>query len=186
MHTKLKVNPDIVVYGKTIANGIPMARSWEKRNYISIIKNFYQQCFWTERVGPACALAFIKKHRKLNAGKKLDGIGKKIKKIWIDAANKNNLKIEIQGINPLASFKLVTKNWPVTITFFIQEMLKKGILASDRCYANLNHTSKVLKLYKKACEEVFKKFQLEKKGTLKAHLEGPIKQMGFARLTSKK
>ena len=165
-----------------------MAAIVGKKEIISLsLKTFISSAFWTERVGPACALAFIKKHRKLNAGKKLDEIGKKIKKIWIDAANKNNLKIEIQGINPLASFKLVTKNWPVTITFFIQEMLKKGILASDRCYANLNHTSKVLKLYKKACEEVFKKIsQLEKKGTLKAHLEGPIKQMGFARLTSKK
>mgnify|MGYP001182707469 FL=1 len=187
-HQKLKVNPDIVVYGKTIANGIPMAAIVGKKEIISLsLKTFISSAFWTERVGPACALAFIKKHRKLNAGKKLDDIGKKIKKIWIEAAKKNNLKIEIQGINPLASFKLVTKDWPVTITFFIQEMLKKGILASDRCYANLNHTSKVLRLYKKACEEVFKKIsQLEKKGALKAHLEGPIKQMGFARLTSKK
>ncbi len=186
-HQKLKVNPDIVVYGKTIANGIPMAAIIGKKEIISLsLKTFISSAFWTERVGPACALAFIKKHRKLNAGKKLDIIGKKIKKIWINAAKKNNLKIEIQGINPLASFKLITKDWPATITYFIQEMLKRNILASDRCYANLNHNSKVLNLYKKACEEVFKKIsELDNKGTLKSHLEGPIKQMGFARLTSK-
>ncbi len=132
-------------------------------------------------------LSIYKKHRKLNAGKKLDKIGKQIKQIWINAAKKNNLKIEIQGINPLASFKLETTNWPVTITFFIQEMLKKNILASDRCYANLKHTSKVLDLYKKACEDVFQKIsRLENNGNLKDHLDGPIKQMGFARLTNKK
>ena len=29
-----------------------------------------------------------------------------------------------------AKFKLKTKNWPATLTFFIQEMLKKGFLAN--------------------------------------------------------
>jgi glutamate-1-semialdehyde 2,1-aminomutase len=184
----MKVNPDMVVYGKTIANGIPMAAIVGRREIISqSLKTFISSAFWTERVGPACALAFIKKHRKLNAGKKLNIIGKQIKKIWLNAAKKNNLKIEIQGIDPLASFRLVTKDWPVTITFFIQEMLKKNILASDRCYANLKHTKRVLNIYRKACEDVFQKIsQLENDGTLKSHLDGPIKQMGFARLTEKK
>ena len=148
------------------------------------LNTFISSSFWTEKVGPSCALTFIKKHRKLNLGKKLDNIGSKIKKIWKDAARKNNLKIEIQGINPLATFKLKTKNWPVTLTFFNQEMLKKNILASDRCYANFKHDEKSLKIYKNACEIVFEKIAyFEKKGILKKKLEGPVKQMGFKRLT---
>ncbi len=183
-HQKFKINPDIVVYGKTIANGIPMGAIIGKKKIISLALNtFISSSFWTEKVGPSCALAFIKKHRKLNLGKKLDNIGSKIKKIWKDAARKNNLKIEIQGINPLATFKLKTKNWPVTITFFNQEMLKKNILASDRCYANFKHDEKSLKIYKNACETVFEKIAyFEKKGILKKKLEGPVKQMGFKRL----
>ena len=63
-------------------------------------------------------------------------------------------------------------------------MLKLNILASDRCYANFKHDSKSLKIYKKACDKVFKKISyLEKEGRLKNHLEGPVKQMGFHRLT---
>ena len=184
-HQKLGINPDIVVYGKTIANGIPMGAIVGKKKILSLALNsFISSSFWSERIGPACALEFIKKHKKLKLGSKLNNIGIKIKKIWSEAAKKNNLDIEIYGINPLASFKLKTKNWPDTITFFNQEMLKLNILASDRCYANLKHDNKSLKIYKEACEKVFKKISfLEKKGKLKNHLEGPAKQMGFHRLT---
>jgi glutamate-1-semialdehyde 2,1-aminomutase len=184
-HQKFKVNPDIVVYGKTIANGIPMGAILGKKKIMSLaLKSFISSSFWTERVGPACALTFIKKHRKLNIGKKLNNIGLKIKKVWREAAKKNNLDIEINGINPLATFKLKTKNWPATITYFNQEMLKKNILASDRCYANFKHDEKSIKMYKNACENIFENiYQLEKKGILETKLEGPIKQMGFKRLT---
>ncbi len=184
-HQKFKINPDIVVYGKTIANGIPMGAIIGKKKIISLaLKSFISSSFWTEKIGPACALAFIKKHRKLKLGKKLNNIGLKIKKIWKEAARKNNLEIEISGINPLATFKLKTKNWPATITFFIQEMLKKNILASDRCYANLKHDEKSIKKYRNACEKIFQNiYYLEKKGILEKKLEGPIKQMGFKRLT---
>ena len=148
-HQKFKINPDIVVYGKTIANGIPMGAIVGKKQIISLaVKTFVSSSFWTEKVGPSCALAFIKKHKRLNIGKKLDKIGLKIKKIWRDAAKKNDLEISIQGINPLATFKLKTKDWPTTITYFNQEMLKKKILASDRCYANLMHDTKSLNIYK--------------------------------------
>ena len=174
-----------MVYGKTIANGIPMGAIIGRKKIISLaLKSFISSSFWTEKVGPACALTFIKKHRKLKLGKKLNKIGLEIKKVWRDAAYKSNLKIQIDGINPLATFKLKTKNWPATITFFNQEMLKKNILASDRCYANLKHDKSSIKKYKDACEMIFQNISdLDKKGILENKLEGPIKQMGFKRLT---
>ena len=168
-HQKFKINPDIVVYGKTIANGIPMGAIVGRKKIISLaLKSFISSSFWTEKVGPSCALTFIKKHRKLKVGEKLNKIGLIIKKVWRDAARKSNLDIEINGINPLATFKLKTENWPATITYFNQEMLKKGILASDRCYANLQHDEKSINRYRNACEEIFQNiYALEKKGILK-------------------
>ena len=185
-HQKFNINPDIVVYGKTIANGIPMGAIIGKKKIMSLALNsFISSSFWTERLGPACALTFIKKHKKLQLGKKLTVIGKKIKNIWKKNAKKNNLNLEIFGIEPLASFKIKCKNWPEVITFFNQEMLKEGILASDRCYANLCHTNKVLNKYDKACNKVFKKISMyENRKMIKNKLEGPVKQMGFKRLTS--
>ena len=147
-------------------------------------KTFISSAFWTEKIGPACSIAFIKKHKKLNLGKKLILIGKEIKKIWQEAACNANLKIEIKGIDPLASFKLLGLDWPTALTFFIQEMLKKGILASDKCYANYKHSSKLLKEYRHACFQIFERIaELEKLNKLKKNLEGPVKQMGFNGLT---
>jgi glutamate-1-semialdehyde 2,1-aminomutase len=183
----LKVNPDLVVYGKTIANGIPMSAILGKKKIMSqALKTFISSVFWTEKLGPACALTFIKKYKKLKVSKKLIYVGKRVKKIWKKAAMLNNLKIEISGIDPLASFKIITDNWPATITYFIQEMLKLKILASDKCYANYKHDEKSLKIYEKACNLVFNKISLiHKKGTILKELDGPIKEMGFNRLTKK-
>ena len=111
------------------------------------LKTFISSVFWTEKLGPACALTFIKKHKKLNVSKKLILTGKKIKKIWTNAAHNNNLEITTSGIDPLATFKLNTRNWPATLTFFIQEMLKNKILAQDKCYTNYKHDKKDLKKY---------------------------------------
>ena len=110
-YKQIKVIPDIVVYGKTIANGIPMGAIVGKKKIMeNSLKTFISSVFWSEKLGPACALTFIKKHKKNNVSKKLILTGKKIKKIWIDAAKQNNLEINITGIDPLASFKLKTKN----------------------------------------------------------------------------
>ena len=62
-------------------------------------------------------------------------------------------------------------------------MLKRGILASDRCYSNYCHTAREFKLYEDACNEIFYKIsKYLSEGNLKEKLEGPVKQMGFNRL----
>lgn len=185
IHMKLGVYPDLAIFGKTIANGVPMGAVIGKKKIMQYAeKTFLSSAFWTEKTGPASAVEFIKKHKKLKLGKILEKKGNKIKDIWKRAAENANLEIEIKGINPLATFKLNTKTeWPTTITFFIQEMLAKKILASDRCYANYSHSDSKLKLYEKACFEVFKKISyLDKKKQIKKKLKNQVKTMDFGRL----
>lgn len=185
-HKVLGINPDMVVYGKTIANGIPMGVILGRKDIMNYtFQTFISSVFWTEKIGPTSAIAFIKKHKKLNLGKKLNIIGKKIKKIWRDSAKKNNLEIEIAGINPLASFKIKCNNWPQVLTYFIQEMLTYNILATNQCYANFKHKKKELKLYERACNRIFKDISiLLKEDKLSEKLNGPVKEMGFNRLTN--
>ena len=187
-HKLVNINPDLVIYGKTIANGIPMGAIIGRKDLMNFTtKTFISSVFWTEKIGPASALAFIKKHKKLKLERKLIKIGKRIKKIWLDAAKKNKLKIEISGIDPLASFKIICPNWPATITYFIQEMLKFNILSTNQCYANYMHNDKSIKLYKEACFKVFYNIsKILEKDNIEDYLEGPVKQMGFNRLTGSK
>ena len=156
IHKELGINPDLAAFGKTMANGIPMAALIGKKPIMqNATQSFISSTNWTERLGPACSLTFIEKHRKLKLGNILKNNGKKIRKIWQNAADNSKLKISISGILPLSSFKIEDKQWPIIITYFIQEMLNKKILASDRCYSNYCHSSKNLKFYETACNEVF-------------------------------
>ncbi len=186
IHMDIGIFPDVAVFGKTIANGFAMgAIIGKKRIMQNATKTFISSAFWTEKMGPSCALAFIKKHKKLNIGKILVKKGKKIKSIWRRAAKNAGLHITIQGIDPLASFKLHIKDWRIGATYFIQEMLKKRILASDRCYANYMHSDNLIKKYEQACFEIFTKIsQLEESNNLSKKLDGPPKQMDFKRLTN--
>jgi glutamate-1-semialdehyde 2,1-aminomutase len=188
IHLELGVNPDLATFGKTMANGIPMSALIGKKEIMEEAKNsFISSTNWTERLGPACALAFIEKHKRLNLGKILKANGEKIRKIWSNAADNAELNISMNGILPLSSFKIETNKkideWPIIITYFIQEMLKEKILASDRCFSNYCQTERELSIYKKACDKIFKKIShLSKKEKLEENLNGPVKQMGFKRL----
>jgi glutamate-1-semialdehyde 2,1-aminomutase len=185
IHKEIGINPDLAAFGKTMANGIPMAALIGKKPIMqNATQSFISSTNWTERLGPACSMAFLKKHKKLNLGNILKKNGKKIRKIWQNAADNSNLKISISGILPLSSFKIENEQWPVIITYFIQEMLEHKILASDRCFSNYCHNPKNLKVYESACNKIFlniKKYLDQ--GTLKTKLKGPVKQMGFYRLT---
>ena len=188
VHKLIGVNPDMVVYGKTIANGIPMGVIVGKKKIMnSSLSTFISSALWTERLGPACALEFIKQFKRKKVYKKILSNGKKIKSIWKKNAKKHNLKIEIKGIDALASFKILEKNWPSILTFFIQEMLlKHSIIAGASCYANYMHTPQLLKKYDLAVSDVLSKIsKFNTEGRLEKHLLGPVKQMGFNRLTSK-
>tara|TARA_Y100000590_G_scaffold213372_1_gene241814 strand:- start:78483 stop:79814 length:1332 start_codon:yes stop_codon:yes gene_type:complete len=186
IHMKLGVYPDIAVFGKTIANGFAMGAIIGKNRIMkNATKTFISSAFWTERIGPSCAVAFIKKHKRLNLGNILIEKGKKIKNVWKRCAYNAGLDIEINGIDPLPTFKLVVKDWPATLTFFIQEMLKNKFLATDKCYANYKHDNNLIKKYEKACLKVFQKiYKLNKSNNIRKNLESPIKLMGFKRLTN--
>ena len=186
IHMKLGVHPDMAVFGKTIANGFAMGAIIGKNKIMkNATKTFISSAFWTERIGPACAVAFIKKHKKLKLGNILINKGKKIKQIWRKSALNAGMSIEIYGIDPLPSFKLKVKDWPATLTYFIQEMLKKNFLATDKCYANYKHDYKLVKKYEKACSEVFLKIsKLNRLNKIRENLRSPVKLMGFKRLTN--
>ncbi len=181
VHLDIGINPDVVVYGKTIANGVPMGVILGKKKVMkNSTRTFLSSSFWTEKMGPACALAFIKKSKKISLQKKLIRNGKKIKDIWLKAAKKTKLNIKISEVDTLASFKLDVHDWPAVITFFIQEMLKKNFLATDRCYANYCHSNKLLKKYEKACTEVFEKISIYNNlKSIRKKLDGPVKTINF-------
>ena len=109
-------------------------------------ESFISSTFWTERIGPTAALATLKEMERMKSWEIITKTGKKIKKEWQELANKYNLKISIEGLDSLASFKFNSDLNLLYKTYITQEMLKKKILASNSIYSCVHHHN-YLKIY---------------------------------------
>ena len=144
---------------------------------------FISSTMWTDRAGFVASIETLKFMKKNNVQKKLIKIGKCIKHIWETEANKIGLNIKITGQE---SMPYLTFDYPNNLeisTFFTQEMLKKGFLASNLASVSISHNLKIIKKYQFALSNVFKKINLIIKTNKKFPLMGPIKHSTFRRLT---
>ena len=149
-------------------------------------ETFISSTYWTDRSGPSAALATINKMIRIDSPMKLIEKGKKIRNLLTKAAKNNNIEIQFSGSLCLTSFQLNVREWQTSLTFYTQEMLARGFLASDRVYANLAHDERSLKLFGEAVNIVFKKIKkAEEKGNTKDFLKGPIRINSFGRVPIK-
>lgn len=186
MYNKFKINPDIVIYGKAIANGYPLTAVVGKREIMEHANNsFISSTFWTDRVGYVAALKTLEYMTKTNSWKKISFIGKKIKNNWEKLAKKYNLKINISGIDALPSFTLLYDDWIKYKTFITQEMLKNNILATNTIYVSLAHKDVYIKKYFVILESIFKKInniENDEDMDIDSYLESLPAQTTFGRM----
>ena len=114
----------------------------------------------------------------------ITNVGKKIRMIWSDIADDNNLSINISGLSSLSSFNFVSKNNLKYKTLITQEMLKNGILASNSVYTSIAHTNECLAKYSDNLNEIFKIIKSCEKRVknIDTLIEGPVCHNGFYRL----
>ena len=183
-HMLADIYPDIALFGKTISNGIPMAAAIGKKEIMKMAEDtFISSTYWTDRSGPSAAIASIRKMKRINSPEKLKKVGQEIRKALIHAAEKNNLKIKFYGSICLTSFELEVKNWQNSLTLYTQEMLKLGVLASDRVYSNIGHNNRSIKYFKKCLVKVFSIIkESDDKDIVSLKLNGPARTPGFGRV----
>ena len=184
-HLLYGVDPDIAVFAKGISNGYPMGIVFGRESVMqSAQSTFISSTYWTERIGPAAAIATIRKFCANNAYKKLISIGKMVQEGWINAGLKNGLDIHVSGIYPLSHFSFDYPNGQVMMTVFVQLMLERNFLASGRFYATYAHQISHVKLYLDSVNEVFDIIKIaDQNDTLNELLKGPVAHSEFKRLT---
>lgn len=185
IHQLLKVTPDIAVYGKALSNGYPMAAIVGRGKIMRAAeKSFISSTYWTERIGPAAALASLKKMKKKNVPDHLIRTGRVISRGWSTIAEKYDLKIKTTGIPPLATFQFdYGAESQALLTLFTQEMLKRGFLAGKTVYVSYAHQKRDVQKYLENVDEVFRiiRTAIDRKRVCKL-LGGPVAQVGFGRL----
>ena len=185
IHLNYKVNPDIAIFGKALGNGYAITAVVGTKNVMEAAqRSFISSTFWTERIGVSAALKTLEIMEKKKSWEIITNVGKKIKSIWSDIADGNNLSINISGLSSLSSFNFVSQNNLKYKTLITQEMLKNNILASNSVYTSIAHTNECLDKYSYHLNEIFKIIKSCENGinNIDQLIEGPVCHNGFYRL----
>ncbi len=185
IHKKFGVNPDMAMFGKALGNGYAITSVIGKSEIMDAAqKTFISSTFWTERIGPSAALKTLEVMQKTKSWEIITQKGKNIQQKWLEIAASNNLQINISGIPALSEFNFNSKSNLKYKTLISQEMLKDGILASNKIYVCTEHKEKILNLYYDKLNDIFNKISHCESGRLNIDelLLGETCHSGFRRL----
>lgn len=184
LHLRFGVQPDIAMFGKALGNGFAISAVIGRQEIMQAAQmSFISSTFWTERLGPVAALATLKEMEKLRSWETLPAVGREIKEVWKRSFEKAGFDVLISGLDALPTFHFRTADWGIIRTFFTQEMLKRGYLASANFYPSVAHTPESLKDYESAVGEVVELLMSNNsKAALLDLLDGPVAHDGFKRL----
>lgn len=184
IHLSLGVEPDVAVFAKAMSNGYPMAAIIGRSAVMDAAqRTFISSTFWTDRVGPAAALATIAKHRTEDVGAHLERIGSRVHEGWRRAAESGGLAISVHGTPAIGHFSFEHESARAMHTAFNGLLLDRGFLASKNFYASLAHTDAQVDGYLEATVDAFARIaRAVREDRLSDLLDGPVAHTGFARL----
>ncbi|MGB0578394.1 MAG: aminotransferase class III-fold pyridoxal phosphate-dependent enzyme [Limisphaerales bacterium] len=184
-HLKLGVNPDIAVFAKALGNGFPIGAIIGTRAVMQAAQgSFISSTFWTEGVGPAAAVACVKKMMNTDVPAHLAKIGGLVNEGWRELGRKHDVPVLTPG-RPEASLLAFDHPQAAALTTLMTaRMLKRGYLAAGGFNATLAHEPRHVTAYLAALDEVFAELASAiQSGDIEQRIGGPVKHSHFARLT---
>ncbi|NBH15671.1 aminotransferase class III-fold pyridoxal phosphate-dependent enzyme [Lachnospiraceae bacterium] len=184
-HLKLNVLPDIAVFAKAMTNGYPLSAVIGVKDVMRAAEDtFISSTFWTERIAFAATQKAIDCYQRYHVENTLEYVGNKIRRGWKEIAENETINIQISGIIPLSHFSFSYEKPLVYKTYFTQQMLNYGFLASTGVYASLAHSDDIIDQYLNACQEIFRQIaEFHRQGVpIETQLKGNVCHSGFERL----
>lgn len=182
----LGVEPDIAVFAKGMTNGYPLSAIVGRKAVMEAAQGtFISSTFYTERVALAATLKSIELYEKYRVWEKQIEYGSLVQAGWKEKAQKNGLEIEVGGIKPLGHFTIKgAEDGLVYKTFFVQEMLKRGYIASNAFYTSYAHTPEMISEYLDNVNDVFGMIAaiMDKGEKVEGYLQSRVCHNGFGRL----
>jgi glutamate-1-semialdehyde 2,1-aminomutase len=179
-----RTRPDMAVFSKALGNGYGISAVIGIRAVMSAAqKTFISSTNWTERVGPAAALACIKAYEQRRPYEKFAKFGQRVKSAWKSMGERNGFTMHVEGMDAMAHFSIDAPDFLTLKAYFVQCMLEEGILASNLCYLMDAHTGADIDRYLAACERAFVSMAAAReKGDPASRLKGLPATAGFRRI----
>jgi glutamate-1-semialdehyde 2,1-aminomutase len=183
-HRRLGVTPDIAVFAKAISNGYAMGAIIGTRDTMRAAQeSFISSTYWTEGIGPAAALACVRKQQRLDLPAHLAKIGGLVTDGWRRLGEKHHLPVKITGRPEMTVLSFDHPDGDALLTLMTARMLKRGFLAGGAFDATLAHEPRHVTAYLAALDEVFAELASAiTAGDVHTRIGGPVKHRGFARL----
>lgn len=154
-HLILGVEPDIAVFAKAMTNGYPLTSIIGRKDIMEAAQNtFISSTFFTERIAFAATLKAVELFETNRVHEHLNAVGELIQKKWKELAEKHGVALHIGGIYPISHFEFMYENPLLYKTFFTQEMLKKGFLATTAFYVSYAHDNEMIEKYLATYDEI--------------------------------
>lgn len=183
-HLRLLVEPDIAVFAKSISNGYPMSAIIGRAPVMDAAqKCFISSTYWTDGIGPAAAIATLRRLQQLDAPAHLEQIGGSAMDAWMELGRRHGVPAHAHGLPALAGLSFDHPRHPELCTLFTARMLDHGFLAGSSFYPTLAHTEQHVEAFAAAADDVF--FELGQalaRDDFTVRLKTPVRQTGFQRL----
>lgn len=184
-HLKYGVTPDIAVFAKALGNGFPIGAIIGNSHVMQAAEDsFISSTFWTEGIGPAAALACVRKLSTLDAPQHLNRIGQMVMVGWEELGKQHGIPIQVSGRPSGALLSFQHEEAAALQTLMTARLLRHGFLGGGAFNATLAHEEKHVESYLGALDEIFAELAISiRENSIRSRIGGPVKQTGFARLT---
>jgi len=183
-HRLYGVEPDVAVFAKALGNGFAMAAIIGKREVMEAAQSsFISSTYWTEGVGPAAALAAVKKMMRIDVPAHLRRLGTLVMEGWSSLAHKHSLSLNISGRPASCSLSFRHPDSAALLTLMTTRMIEWGFLAGATCSLTLAHETRHINRYLAALDVVFGELSdASRAGDVASRLSGAVKHSSFSRL----
>jgi len=153
IHQHWNLEPSMCVFGKSMSNGYPCGAVL-MNDKMSEKDVFISSTYWTDSVTPAAIKNTLAIHQYIPKWI-LWKVGQQIKKIIKDAAEFNNIDIELNKACEIIRFDFKYDNSNALETLYTQLMLREDFLATNIIYPSYAHSVKALIKFAHAIYKVF-------------------------------
>ena len=184
-HLRMNVEPDLAVFAKALGNGFAIGAVIGRRDVMQAAQSsFISSTMWTEGVGPAAALACVRKMQRHDVPAHLAEIGTLVEDGWRRLGEKHGLPLILPGRPEAALLGFHHEQSSALTTLMTARMLKLGFLAGGAFNAMFAHEPRHVDAYLEALDEVFAELATAiHANDIESRIGGPVKHSGFARLT---